>query len=153
MIDESLARYADLFERMEAVITPETAYRIFQQLADTYAPTLSARYTRGLIIKDILQDMQAAGSVKDNLVLDLNFRRTGNVSITLGRKEVKPIWAFAHLDNISYLTGPKTNDLYALTAFHEPRISDGERDGIALYYDEATRCLLYTSPSPPDQRG
>lgn len=135
MIEKTLSRYPGLFEHMEAAITPDVAFRVFQQLADTYAPTLTARYTRGLILQSILEDMKSAGSIGDNLVLDLNYRKTGNVSITLGRKEVKPIWAFAHLDNISFLTGPQVNGRYALTAFHEPRISDGERDGLALDYD------------------
>ena len=141
MIEKTLSRYSGLFEHMETVITPDVAFRVFQQLADTYAPTLTARYTRGLILQSILEDMKAVGSLRDNLVLDLNYRKTGNVSITLGRQEVKPIWAFAHLDNISYLTAPQVNGLYPLTAFHEPRISDGERDGIALDYDVKSQTL------------
>ncbi|MBU05950.1 MAG: hypothetical protein CL877_08390 [Dehalococcoidales bacterium] len=141
MIEEFLGRYPGFFERMEVLITPEVAFRVFQQLADTYAPTLTARYTRGLTIQAILQEMKAVGSIRENIDLDLNFRRTGNVSISLGTKECKPIWAFAHLDNISYLTGPKVNSLYPLTAFHEPKISDGERDGIALGYDGASQTL------------
>jgi hypothetical protein len=141
MIEKSLRRYTDLFERMDTVITPEAAFRVFQQLADTYAPTLTARYTRGLRIQRILEDMKGVGSLRDKLLLDLNFRKTGNVAITLGTQEVKPIWAFAHLDNISYLTGPKVDGLYALTPFHEPRISDGERDGVALGYDDSSQRL------------
>ena len=141
MIEQALRPYSDLFERMETVITPEAAFRVFQQLADTYAPTLTARYTRGLTIQRIMEDMQGVGSLRDKLLLDLNFRRTGNVAITLGTQAVKPIWVFAHLDNISYLTGPKVDGLYALTAFHEPRISDGERDGVALGYDDSSQRL------------
>jgi len=141
MIGEALKSYTQLYKHMEAVITPEAAFTVFQKLADTYAPTLSARYTRGQVVRSILEETESDSSLGNNLSLDLNYRMTGNVCITLGEHSRKPIWAFAHLDNISYLTGPMSNGVYPLTAFHEPRITPGERNGVALLYDEKSQTL------------
>ena len=108
MIDKSLRRYTDLFERMDAVITPEAAFRVFQQLADTYAPTLTARYTRGLTIQWILEDMKWVGSLRDKLLLDLNFRRTGNVAGNSAAKQElnhQSEWAVPILMNLSVTCG------------------------------------------------
>ena len=118
MIGEALKSYTQLYKHMESLITPEAAFTVFQKLADTYAPTLSARYTRGEVIRSILKESKSEDVLGDNLDLDLNYRMTGNVCITLGEQSRKPIWAFAHLDNISYLTGPRSNGVYSLTAFH-----------------------------------
>ncbi|MEE3255381.1 MAG: hypothetical protein VX199_06745, partial [Chloroflexota bacterium] len=106
MIGEALKSYTQLYTHMESLITPEASFTAFQRLADTYAPTLSARYTRGEVVRSILEESKSEGALGDNVDLDLNYRKTGNVCITLGEQSRKPIWAFAHLDNISYLTGP-----------------------------------------------
>jgi len=142
MIGEALKSYAQLYKHMESLITPEAAFVVFQKLADTYSPTLSARYTRGEVVRSILEESKSEDILGDNLDLDLNYRMTGNVCITLGERSRKPIWAFAHLDNISYLTGPRSNGVYPLTAFHEPRITPGERNGVALLYDERSKTLV-----------
>ncbi len=142
MIGEALKSYTQLYTHMESLITPEASFTAFKRLADTYAPTLSARYTRGEVVRNILEESKSEGALGDNVDLDLNYRKTGNVCITLGEQSRKPIWAFAHLDNISYLTGPIENGVYPLTAFHEPRITPGERDGLALLYDEQSQNLV-----------
>ena len=45
MIGEALRSYTQLYTHMESLITPEASFTAFKRLADTYAPTLSARYT------------------------------------------------------------------------------------------------------------
>ena len=83
----------------------------------------SMEYIKSLMLledtRNILEESKSEGALGDNVDLDLNYRKTGNVCITLGEQSRKPIWAFAHLDNISYLTGPIENGVYPLTAFHE----------------------------------
>ena len=133
MIEKSLRRYTDLFERMDAVITPEAAFRVFQQLADTYAPTLTARYTRGLRIQRILEDMKGVGSLRDKLLLDLNFRKTGNVAITLGTQEVKPILACAagwRADGTGQLNGNRTRRVTGQTGRHRQGARDAYRTSV-----------------------
>ena len=55
MIGEALRSYTQLYEHMESVITPKDSFTAFKRLADTYAPTLSARYTRCEVVRSILE--------------------------------------------------------------------------------------------------
>ncbi|HAJ05399.1 MAG TPA: hypothetical protein DCL76_02460 [Chloroflexi bacterium] len=142
MIHEVLKHYEKLFVHLDEVLNQDDAFNVFKQIADTYGPTLSARYTRGRVVKNILEDWSSRGVLGSNIELDLNYKNTGNVCINLGSQSSKPIWSFAHLDNISYLTGPINNGIYPLTRFHEPRIVPGERKGIALVYDDKSQSLI-----------
>ena len=93
MIGEALKSYTQLYTHMESLITPEASFTAFKRLADTYAPTLSARYTRGEVVRSILEESKSEGALGDNVDLDLNYRKTGNVCITLGEQSRKPIWS------------------------------------------------------------
>ncbi|MCB9151988.1 MAG: M28 family peptidase [Caldilineaceae bacterium] len=136
LIESALHRYNTVFDRLHEVITRERTFALFQQIADAYAPTLTARHARGPVVQQWLSAMQQAGSCSQQIHLDLNFRRTGNVVLSLGQSAAKPVWAMAHLDMISFLTGPYANGRYPLTPYCEARQTSGRRAALALDYGQ-----------------
>lgn len=136
---EELARYPDLFERMEEVITPQRAFAWFKRLADTYAPSLTVSYTRGPVVERLLGEhgFDEGGPLR----FHSNYLGTGNVAIELGRNPCKPIWLMAHLDICSYLTRERRGNRYRLTPFCEPRKGAGSRAAVALAYSSQERAL------------
>ncbi len=102
----TLRKWPGLFERLGKIITAERAAAWFSKIADTYAPSQTARYTRGPVLRDLLQ---AAGDI-EGLSFHQNLWKTGNVAIALGRQPGKPLWMLAHLDGISYALGFREGD-------------------------------------------
>lgn len=131
-LENILNRHAGVFDCLHEVITRQRVFALFQQIADTYAPTLTARHTRGPVIQQWLGEMQQANLCSQDIQLDLNFRRTGNVVLSLGQAAAKPAWAMAHLDMISFLTGPYGDGRYPLTPYCEARQKSGRRAALAL---------------------
>jgi len=59
----------DLFDRLNRAVTLERAAQWFVRIADTYAPSQTARYTRGRVMREILKESGAARDMvfHDNL--------------------------------------------------------------------------------------
>jgi putative aminopeptidase FrvX len=131
LIHEAWAAYPSLFEMLEQHVTPERGFDLFKRLADTYAPSLTARFTRGPMIDSMLQEVEAG----PHLTFHPNYQRSGNVVLEIGKRAEKAIWCMAHLDFISFLTGEWTGGRYPLTSYCEPRQQPGRYDAIALQYD------------------
>jgi hypothetical protein len=113
-------------------ITPERAFAVFKTISDVRAPTLTARHTRGRVIAQLV----AESSVR----YTANLHGSGAAALTLGVRPRKPLWCFAHIDNISFLTGARAaNGEYALTPFCEAKQNDGRRAAQALGFDPATK--------------
>lgn len=130
---EPLAGCPGLAARLEAVVTPERTFRTFKRLADTYAPTLSARHTRGPVLQSLFAEARQEGLLTADLPLDLDYLRSGVAVACLGAKNAKAAaWSVAHLDNIGYLTGPRQADGYPLTPHCQSRQNPGQRPGVAL---------------------
>lgn len=138
LIDQMWTRFPDLFQRMEAWITPERAFATFQRIADVYAPTLTVHYTRGPVIESLLRQP----GVGLNLDIHRNYYSTGNVVVEVGGAPRKPVWCLAHLDLISFLTGPWQDGRYPLTPHCEPRQTEGAREAVALTFDPAQRTMV-----------
>ena len=130
--------YPDLFDRLEEIVTPDRGFDVFKSVADTYAPSLTVRYTRGPVVKSLLKEAADKGLCGTSLTFHPNYLSTGNVVLELGTEPRKPIWSMAHLDNISFLTGKYEGGRYTLTPYCEPRQSNGERQALALAYSPLT---------------
>ena len=138
LIAQTLAPYPDLFERLNQTITPQRAFAFFKAIADTYAPTLTVRYTRAPVIEGLLGQAQEAGIGGANLNFSRNYRASGNVALALGSQPGKPVWAMAHLDMISFLTAPPSDGVYPLTPYCAARQVPGDRPALALAYTPET---------------
>jgi hypothetical protein len=131
-IAQIVARYPGAIARAHAFITPERAFATFKQISDTREPTLLARHTRGRMIEGVIASAKRDGSCADGLRYLHNLHGSGAVALSLGAAERKPIWCFAHIDTISFLTGALSAEGYALTPFCEAKQSDGRRAGAGL---------------------
>lgn len=142
LISQALSPYPDLFNQLDQIVTPERAFAVFKLIADTYAPTLTVRYTRGPVIKALLAETKAQGWSGQNMAFQRNYLNSGNVALEFGVQARKPVWAMAHLDIISFLTGRREGSRYHVTPFCEPRQSNGVRDALALAYTPETGGLV-----------
>ena len=138
LINDSLTPFANLFEKMNQIITPQRGFDLFKALADTPAPSLTVSYTRGPVLEQFIDQAKAQGHCGPNLTLDLNARSTGNATLSLGAQTQKLVWSMAHMDNISFLTGDYADGRYPLTPFCEARQTDGRRPAQALGYSHET---------------
>jgi hypothetical protein len=113
-------------------ITPERTFAVFKAISDTRAPTLTARHTRGRVIAQLVAESGARYTS--------NLHGSGAAALELGAATRKPLWCFAHIDNISFLTGARAvNGEYALTPFCEAKQNDGRRAAQALGFDPITK--------------
>jgi hypothetical protein len=138
LLGQTLAPYPDLFERMDHIINRERTFALFKQLADTYAPSLTVRYTRAPLVAQWLKEAGQQGLAGSNLTVAPNYLSTGNVALSFGSAPGKPVWAMAHLDIISFLTGERSQGRYALTPFCEARQTEGVRPALALAFSAET---------------
>lgn len=133
-IAKELGQYPDLMSRISSIITPHRAFAVFKQIADCYAPSLTVRYTRGPLVEALMSGAQDEGRAGP-FVYHRNYLSTGNVGLELGAQSRKPVWAMAHLDIISFLTGEYHGGRYELTPFCSIRNRPGSRDALALVFD------------------
>ena len=140
-IAKIIERHPGAIERVHALITPERAFAAFKQISDTRAPTLMARHTRGRVIEGLLGAAQRDGSCAAGLRYLHNLHGSGAVALSLGASECKPIWCFAHIDTISFLSGALGAEGYALTPFCEAKQSDGRRAAHAMALDPDSHAL------------
>ncbi len=140
-IAQIIARYPGVIERAHALITPERAFALFKRISDTRAPTLLARHTRGRVIEGLLGEAQREGVCAASLRYLHNLHGSGAVALSLGKSDRKPIWCFAHIDTISFLTGALSAEGYALTPFCEAKQSDGRRAAQAMALDPESQAL------------
>jgi len=138
IIQKTLDHYPDLFERLETTITPNRAFDTFKTIADVYAPSLTVRYTRGPVVKNLLDRGKAQSLAGENLNFHRNYLNTGNIALEFGSAARKPIWSMAHLDIISFLTRERVGRRYRVTPYCEPRQSNGTRDALALIFSPET---------------
>lgn len=130
----TLSQYSNLFERLDEIITPERAFSTFKRIADTYAPTLTVRYTRAPVVETLIEEARNQAFCGHNLTFHRNYLSTGNVALEFGSEPRKPVWSMAHLDIISFLTDIRKNGRYPLTPYCESRQTDGRRAALALAY-------------------
>ena len=135
LIADALSPHDDLFERLNEIVTQERAFAYFKAIADVSGPTLTASYTRGPILMEMLKTSREEGLCGSKLSIDTNYLSSGNVVLSVGDGPQKPAWSMAHLDNICFLTGGYQNGCYALTAYCDPRQTAGRRPAHALAYD------------------
>ena len=119
---------------VDAYITPERIARYLTAIADTPAPSTAASAMRAPVLRDLLS---SDGALKDGqLVLDSNFRNTASTVLIAGdRSAQKPLWYFAHMDTISYLTRPFDGDRFPLVPFCYHLTVSGTRQAQAYRYD------------------
>lgn len=123
--------------RLQHIVTPERAFAVFRQIADTYAPSLTTGHTRAPILAGQLQAARAEGLLDAEVDFECNHRQTGVAAAFLGSRTEIRTWSVAHLDNISYLTEPRQEAGYPLTPFCQSRQTRGSRPGLALGFDAA----------------
>jgi putative aminopeptidase FrvX len=138
LITETVEHYPGLFDLLAEVITPERAFDVFKSIADTYAPTLTVRFTRGPVVEALLQEAKSQKLCGENLTFHRNYLSSGNVALQFGSKPRKPVWSMAHLDIISFLTGERENERYPLTPYCEARQTTGVRPALALNFSPDT---------------
>jgi hypothetical protein len=126
----SLRARSNLFERLDRAITIERAAEWFVRIADTYAPSQTARYTRGRVMREILKE---SGTL-DGMTFHENLWQTGSVAVELGDQPVKPFWLLAHLDITSYALDVYTEGRYRLfpLCYH---MSRGRHAAVALAFE------------------
>ncbi len=126
----SLRDRPDLFHHLDRAITIERAAEWFTRIADTYAPSQTARYTRGRVIREILNDVGGL----EGATFHANLWKTGNVAVELGRRPAKPLWLIAHLDTTSYAIDMPEDGRYRLfpLCYHMSRT--GRHPGMALLF-------------------
>ena len=134
-----LASLPEFRSRLDSIVTESRAFDVFRRIADTYAPTLTVSHTRAPILKRILDDAVQEGLYADAVDFAPSWQGTGVAVACLGSEARAPVWSVAHLDNISFLTGPGRNGVYPLTPFCQSRLTPGERPAVALDLSEAAR--------------
>ena len=127
-----LASLPEFRDRLDSIITEIRAFDVFRRIADTYAPTLTVSRTRAPVLKRILDDAMQEGLYADEIDFTPSCQGTGVAVARLGSEPRSPVWSVAHLDNISFLTGPGHNGVYPLTPFCQSRLTPGERPAVAL---------------------
>lgn len=86
-----------LYQQCKDVFNQEDVERHFKEIADTLAPSQSVKYTRGPVIKKIIQEYKLK-----NAVMDTDYLETGN-GMFYSIQSQPSILFIAHLDQISYL--------------------------------------------------
>ncbi len=124
-------------QRLQSIVTPERTFDVFRQIADTYAPSLTAGHTRAPVLAGLLQAAQAEGLLAERVDFECNHLHTGVAAAFLGARDALRTWSVSHLDHISYLTEPRQADGYPLVPFCQSRQNQGSRPGLALRFDTA----------------
>ena len=124
-------------QRLLDIVTPERAFAVFRQIADTYAPSLTVGHTRAPVLARQLQAAREEGILDDSVDFECNHRQAGVAAAFLGARASIRTWSVTHLDNISYLTEPRQEAGYPLTPFCQSRQTHGSRPGLALSFDTA----------------
>ena len=124
----------DMQPGVDAYITPDRIARYLTAIADTPAPSTAATAMRAPVLQDLLR---SDGALKDGqLVLDSNFRNTASTVLIAGDQSLpKPLWYFAHMDTISYLTRPFDGRRFPLVPFCYHLTINGTRQAQAYRYD------------------
>ncbi|MEP7457452.1 hypothetical protein [Phyllobacterium sp. SB3] len=119
---------------VDAYITPERVARYLTAIADTPAPSTAASAMRAPVLQQLLNGDGALNN--GQLVLDSNFRNTASTVMIAGDQSGSmPIWYFAHLDTISYLTRPFDGRRFPLVPFCYHLTVGGRRLAQAYRYD------------------
>ena len=131
----------DLFERLQREITAERLFAYLKPLADTPAPSQTARFTRAHVLESLLR---ADGMLdKPHVQFDTNFEGTGNSALLIGRApRAKRVWMLAHLDIISYLLEPEVDGRYPLSPLCYHMMHPGRRAAEVLEYDWPQRTYV-----------
>ena len=89
----------------EEPFSTERAWMILKALADTPCPSQTVSYSRALVISRMLAHygQSEAAYLEDYL-------NTGNAALLMGDQARPPMLVFAHLDQVSYMVGPKIDD-------------------------------------------
>ncbi|MBA2301520.1 MAG: hypothetical protein H0W08_02680 [Acidobacteria bacterium] len=134
-----LSRWPDLWQQLDQAITTERAIRAFVRLADTHAPSLTSRHTRGPVIREMLEEEPAyrSGLIR----YENNLWGTGTVALETGSAVRKHIWLMTHLDTISYLVHRKEGARFRLIPLCYHQIKEGRRQARALTYSPATAAM------------
>lgn len=127
-----LASLPEFRGRLDSIVTETRAFDVFHRIADTYAPTLTVSHTRAPVLKRILDEAVQEGLYADEVDFTPSRQGTGVAVARLGSSPRSPVWSVAHLDNISFLTGPGQHGAYPLTPFCQSRLTPGERPAVAL---------------------
>ena len=127
-----LASLPEFRDRLDSIVTENRAFDVFRRIADTYAPTLTVSHTRAPVLKRILDEAVQEGLYADEVDFTPSCQGTGVAVARLGSSPRSPVWSVAHLDNISFLTGPGQHCTYPLTPFCQSRLTPGERPAVAL---------------------
>ncbi len=132
LLDALQVQAPDFRSRLDQVITASRTFDVFRTLADTYAPTLTACHTRGPILHRLLSDFEQEDGQTEAIRFTTNHLQTGTSVVALGESFQAPVWSVAHLDNISFLTGPYRDGRYPVTPYCQSRQNPGERSAVAL---------------------
>ncbi len=134
-----LDRWPNIWRQLDEAVTTERAIGAFVRLADTSAPSLTSRHTRGPVIREMLENEAA---YRDRLVrYEHNLWATGAVALEMGSAVRKHIWLMAHLDTISYIVHRKEGARFRLIPLCYHQIKEGRRPARALNYAPATRTM------------
>jgi hypothetical protein len=133
-IDALTAIDPNLFERLRKEITEEKIYEYLKPLADTYCPSQTVPLTRAKVLKTLLEN---DGVLEHpNIQYDTNYKSTGDAILLVGKNESrKKVWAFAHLDIISYLIEPVLEGRYPLSPLCYHMMHPGQAAGVVVGYD------------------
>jgi hypothetical protein len=124
----------DLFDRLHQEITAERVYRYLKPLADTPAPSQTARFTRAPVLAALLAEDGVLS--KPNVSFTRDFAGTGNSALLVGREpHAKAVWMLAHLDIISYMLEPPRGGRYPLSPLCYHMMHPGRRAAEVVEYD------------------
>jgi hypothetical protein len=120
LLDRIAVDLPGLRATLDELATPDLLFAWFQAIADTPAPSQTASRTRGLVVKQRLEDRGVLGLAR----YESDYQGTGSDLLVNGKGGARIV---AHLDEISYLiAGDSDNDGWPLTAFCYS-LADGPR--------------------------
>lgn len=123
-----------LIDDLNEQVTHERLYHFLKPIADCQAPSQSVPWTRARVVEELLN--QEGLLKQQGISFTRNYKKTGNAVLLLGKDDVqKEIWLLAHLDMITYLIEPGSNNTYPLTPICYHLMEPGERDAVALGFD------------------
>jgi putative aminopeptidase FrvX len=117
------------YKRVETLFADDSAYKIFERIANTHAPSQTVKYTRAVVINDIIKEFNL-----ENSNFDLDFHGTGNSIFRMSNRDPKII-IMAHADQISYFVDQEEQEnVWRIIPFCK-HLSSIQVEAVGLRYD------------------
>ncbi len=125
----------DAYKKVEPLFLDNSAFDILERVANTHAPSQTVKYTRAVVMDDIVKEFDLTTSH-----FDRDFYGTGNSIFRVSNQDPKII-VMAHADQISYFVDKRVNEsLWKLIPFCK-HLSTIRVSAVGLRFDVQNNCF------------